>query len=238
MTSPSVEWEGLLLINKPSGPTTYDLIRWLKKNLKGVKIGHCGTLDPLASGLVILLLGRATKQQAQIMGCDKTYRCTMKLGLQTDSGDVTGQIIQRAEIPQISEDALEEKLNFFIGRHEQIPPMFSALKHKGKPLYKWARKGVILPRLPRSIEIKKLEFLAWSQERGELEIRVHVSSGTYIRTLAEDIGKKLGSCATLTALNRETLGPFSLEDALEGHLLNEPSLSEIKKRLIRKEVYA
>lgn len=217
---------GLLLVNKPSGPTSYDMIRWIKKNLKGVKIGHCGTLDPMASGLLIILLGHATKKQSIYMNQFKTYLFQIRLGIQTDSGDITGKVIREEVVPELNREMVQATLESFLGDQEQLPPMFSAIKHKGKPLYKLARQGITVERKPRKVHIKSInceKILSAS----ELEIKILCSSGTYVRTLAEDIGAKLNTCATVTRLVRESIGDFSIEQAIPGSQLHDMNEAQI-----------
>ncbi len=224
--------DGLLLVDKPSGPTSYDLIRWVKRTTRTtssaptkLKIGHCGTLDPLASGLMILLFGKSTKRQSEIMGQQKIYRCTMRLGLATDSGDITGNVIEKAAVPKIEPRDLEAIQQKFVGTQQQIPPMYSAIKKGGVPLYKLARKGEVAEREPRTITIYDLSFLRLGGE--EIEFRVRCSSGTYVRTLVEDIAKALGSCGTVQTLTREGIGAFRVEQAVQGTSLKEMSEQQL-----------
>jgi len=219
MNGQLVALDGLLLVDKPSGPTSYDVIRWAKPAVKKTKIGHCGTLDPLASGLLVLLIGRATKQQSLIMGNDKEYLCLMRLGLQTDSGDITGKIIQQSNVPALVKEDIENVFKSFLGEQSQVPPMFSALKKDGAPLYKLARQGEVVIREPRRVKIHALDLMDYSSPQ-EILFRVRCSSGTYVRTLVEDVGKKLGTVATVTQLCRESIGPYSLEAAFPAENLN------------------
>ncbi len=195
------------------------MIRWIKRSLRGVKLGHSGTLDPLASGLMIILLGRATKTQDSFMKLGKTYRFSMKLGIQTDSGDLAGQKILEAPVPPLSSEQILSVLTSFTGTLTQIPPMYSALKKNGVPLYKWARKGEVVERTPRTVVISELSLLSRKSE-DEIELRVQCSSGTYVRTLAEDLGKALGTCAVMTGLVREKIGDYSVENAVAGEKLS------------------
>src|SRR5262245_59393007 len=135
---------GLLLVDKPSGPTSYDLVRWIKRSVKDTKIGHCGTLDPLASGLMLILLGKATKKQSTLMSQEKVYLCGMRLGESTDTGDMTGNVTQTAPVPAIDAADLERVAKKFVGTHLQTPPMYSAIKQSGVPLYKLARRGKVV----------------------------------------------------------------------------------------------
>ncbi|OVE78340.1 tRNA pseudouridine(55) synthase TruB [bacterium F11] len=230
-------WNGLLFVNKPSGPTTYDMIRWLKKKVPGIKIGHSGTLDPLASGLVILLLGNATKRQSELMKQNKTYRCTMRLGIQTDTGDQTGITIHQSTVPDLNKDEIISVFQQFLGEQWQTPPMYSALKHKGQPLYKLARKGEQVERTARSIQIHQIDLLE-NKLKEEIEFRTSVSSGTYVRVLVEDMGKKMGTHATLSALCREAIGENKLEKALDGNDLNTLTPDQILHHLIEIPIHA
>lgn len=226
-TPPPAALSGCLLVNKPSGPTSYDIIRWIKRNVKGVKIGHCGTLDPLASGLLILLFGRATKRQDELMHQQKTYRCRARLGYKTDSGDRTGTVIEERPAPPIDPSRVAEALAGFVGDRLQLPPMYSALKLKGVPLYKLARKGETVERTPRSITIVSMELL---DVRGnEFEFRVRCSSGTYVRTLAEEIAEALGTVGTMAELEREAIGSFALTGALPAERAREMSAEELSR---------
>lgn len=223
-------FDGILLVHKPSGPTSYDVIRLFKRRFRGVKIGHSGTLDPLASGLLILLLGKATKKQSEIMGRDKTYLARCRLGIKTDSGDISGKIIEQKSVPPLNETVVKDVLKSFIGEIEQIPPMYSALKLDGAPLYKLARKGVVVERKPRRIHIHSLSLLKTPLPE-ELEIEVHCSSGTYVRTLVEDIGDRLGTVATLAGLVRVRIGEFDLSQAINAEEIQNEEAERLLARL-------
>ncbi len=221
---------GLLLVSKPSGPTSYDLIRWAKRAAPGVKIGHCGTLDPMATGLMILLFGRATKSQDGLMSQPKTYRGTLRLGIQTDSGDITGGVIKESAVPPIMDAQWPAIASEMIGDHEQMPPMYSALKVNGTPLYKLARKGQTVERKPRTISITQFEWLG--HDGNEASFRVRCSSGTYVRTLAEDIGHRLNTVATLAALEREQVGTYHVNAAVPGDSLRHLVTAELEQKLL------
>jgi tRNA pseudouridine55 synthase len=214
-TSPIQTQGGLLLLDKPSGPTSYDMIRWIKRTIKNTKIGHCGTLDPLASGLLIILLGKATKKQSLIMGQDKTYLTRMRFGVRTDTGDTTGTLVEEKPVPPLTQEMVEKVLATFVGDQKQMPPMYSALKHKGTPLYDLARQGKTIEREERQIKIHSLDFLRFINEN-EIEVRLQCSSGTYVRVLAEDVGQRLNTCGTMSALIREAIGSYSLAQAVSG----------------------
>jgi len=215
MNVPTLQ-SGILLVNKPSGPTSYDMIRWIKRSLKTVKIGHCGTLDPLAEGLLIILLGKATKEQSKYMGADKTYLCRVRLGIRTDSGDITGKVLEVIHDFSFPEESrLRQCLQTFLGEQQQIPPMYSALKVDGTRLYTLAREGKTVERKPRPITIRSIDLVR-TQHPNEFEFRVECSSGTYVRTLVEDLGHRLEIPAAMSGLVRESIGKFNVSDAVRG----------------------
>lgn len=203
--------DGALLLDKPVGLSSNAALQEAKRLLGARKAGHGGTLDPLASGLLVVLLGEATKFAAPMLEADKEYLATVKLGERTETGDAEGRVLETRPV-DVSAAQVDEALARFRGEIEQLPPMHSALKHAGVPLYKIARKGETVARTPRRVTIHDLALLA---RKGELlEIRARVSKGTYIRTLAEDIGALLGTGAHLAALRRTASGRFSLRDAV------------------------
>jgi len=179
------------------------------------KAGHTGTLDPFATGLLVCCMGRATKIAGAMLNADKGYRATIAFGRETDSGDLTGIVVNQAsaDFAGVTEAALRPVLERFMGTQMQIPPMVSALKRDGKPLYEYARQGIVLEREPREITIRQLELLSMTPMTAV--IQVLCTKGTYIRTLAQDIGRALGCFAHLSALRRTQVGPFSLDEAIE-----------------------
>ncbi len=200
--------DGAVLVDKPVGVTSNFALQQVKRLLGAKKAGHAGTLDPLASGLLVVLFGEATKFAAFLLDEDKEYVATVKLGERTSTGDAEGEIIERKEIPpRIAESVLDR----FRGEIEQVPPMHSALKHGGVPLYVLARRGEAIERKPRRVRILELEVLR--NQNPLLELRIRCSKGTYVRTLAEDIGAALGTAAHLAALRRTASGRFSVADA-------------------------
>jgi len=203
---------GILTIDKPSGITSHDAVRRVRRITGQRRVGHAGTLDPLATGVLILCLGQATRVIEYLMADDKVYRARIRLGISTDTYDAEGKITFQAKTDGISRVQVEQALEAFVGILEQTPPMYSAIKHKGTPLYRLARRGEVIPRQARTIKIEALDFLEWAPP--ELEIRVHCSKGTYIRSLAHDLGQQLGCGAHLTGLVREASGRFSLEHAI------------------------
>ncbi len=206
--------KNFLLINKPSGPTSHDIIDQLRKITGIRKIGHAGTLDPFASGLLLVAVGReSTKEIFKFVKLDKEYIATLKLGAISNTYDRTGEIQLTANNQQLTEKKIKNILNKFIGKQEQIPPMFSAKKIKGKKLYELARKGIEIERKPSMIEIYNIKIL--EIKNCILEIEVFCSSGTYIRALAHDIGKALGCGAYLQELVRTKIGKHKLENAID-----------------------
>ena len=206
------DFYGLILVNKPVGITSFKLVYIIKKKLNVKKVGHCGTLDPLASGLMLVLVGKYTKLQEKFMKQDKVYLATIKLGIKTDSGDLDGKIISQSDYSHIKKIDIKNALNSFIGKISQIPPMYSALKVNGKKLYELARKGITIERKPREITIYNIDFLDFKKDT--FSIRIKCSSGTYIRTLAEDIGKKINTDTVLINLVREEIGNYKISSAV------------------------
>lgn len=206
--------DGVLLLDKPEGLSSSHALQRAKRTLDARKAGHTGTLDPFATGLLVCCMGRATKISSHMLNADKGYVATIQFGQETDSGDLTGNIVSEApaDYRGPEKDALEQVLTQFRGDIQQIPPMYSALKRDGKALYEYARLGIELDRPARPVTIYKLELLGL--DGLEAEIAVQCSKGTYIRTLAQDIGRQLGCGAHLKALRRTSVGPFSLDDAI------------------------
>jgi tRNA pseudouridine55 synthase len=201
--------DGALLLDKPLGLSSNAALQRAKKACGAAKAGHAGTLDPLASGLLLVLFGEATKFAGPLLDADKEYLATLKLGVRTSTGDAEGEVL---ETRPVQVGSVEPVLQRFRGEIEQVPPMHSALKHKGTPLYRLARRGEEVVRAPRRVRILELELLR--QEKELLQIRVVCSKGTYIRVLAEDIGEALGCGAHLTALRRTASGGFRIENAV------------------------
>lgn len=206
--------DGVLLLDKPAGLSSNAALMRARRALGGARAGHGGTLDPLASGLLPLLFGEATKFAHGLLDADKTYLAELRLGVATTTGDAEGEVRadRRDRLPGIDMPRCVEVLGAFVGEIDQVPPMYSALKRDGRPLYEYARAGQVLEREARRVRIHGIEPLDFDGER--LRIRVACSKGTYIRVLAEDIGKALGCGAHLSALRRERVGALSLEDAI------------------------
>ena len=205
------DFSGLLLVDKPIGITSFKLVHIIKKIFNVKKVGHCGTLDPLASGLMIVLVGKYTKFQDKFMKQDKVYYAEIKLGLKTDSGDLDGKIISQSDFSHVTKELIKTACKSFVGKINQIPPMYSALKVNGQKLYELARKGIIIDRKPREITIYSIDLIDYKNDI--FSIRVKCSSGSYIRTLAEDIGTKLNTDTVLTKLVREQIGNYKLSNA-------------------------
>ncbi|WP_322997315.1 tRNA pseudouridine(55) synthase TruB [Castellaniella sp.] len=206
--------DGVLLLDKPEGLSSNHALQRAKRTVDARKAGHTGTLDPFATGLLVCCFGRATKISAAMLEADKVYEATITFGEETDSGDLTGHIVAQAgdDFVAVQPDALETVLAGFRGQIEQVPPMVSALKRDGKPLYEYARQGIVLDRPPRQITIHTLDLLACDGRTAQL--LVHCSKGTYVRTLAQDIGRQLGCLGHLSALRRTAVGPFSIDRAV------------------------
>lgn len=217
--------DGVLLLNKPVGITSNAALQKAKWLLNARKAGHTGTLDPFADGLLPLCFGEATKFSAYLLDADKGYRAVMQLGVTTTTGDPEGEVTATRDVHASHAD-IEAVLPRFIGEIEQIPPMHSALKHQGRPLYEYARAGIDIERPPRKVHIRSLELVDCTPPRVVFDVRC--SAGTYIRTLAQDIGAALGCGAHLTALTRTAAGGFSLAQA---HTLAELEARPAEARL-------
>lgn len=211
--------QGILLLDKPVGITSNAALQQVKRLFNARKAGHTGSLDPLADGLLPVCLGAATKVSAYLLDADKHYRVRIKLGVTTTTADAEGEVLETRPATDISEQNITAVLERFRGEIQQLPPMYSALKHKGERLYKLARQGIEVEREPRPITIHALSLVKC--ELPEFELDVHCSKGTYVRTLAEDIGEALGCGAHVVALRRTGVGPFSAEGWVELAALEE-----------------
>jgi tRNA pseudouridine55 synthase len=198
---------GILLLDKPLGLSSNAALQRVRRLAGGVKAGHAGSLDPLASGMLPICLGDATKIASDILAGQKCYRFTVTLGSMTSTGDAEGEVTYRAPVPRLSTQEIAPVLQRFVGVQQQVPPMYSALKRDGTPLYRLARAGVTVERAARAISIDELELLALEGER--IELRLLCSKGTYVRVLAEDIARALGTCGRLYSLRRDYVEPFS-----------------------------
>jgi tRNA pseudouridine55 synthase len=228
--SEGVTYEGVLLVDKPTGMTSHDVVNRARRIFKMKKIGHAGTLDPMATGLLILLIGRATRLSQYLMSLDKVYEGSVTLGITTDSQDAVGNVISTRQVPDLDRAAVDKVLSSFVGDQYQIPPMFSAIKKEGVPLYKLARKGQTIEREPRFIRVSTFDLLRYDPPN--LDIRVKCSKGTYVRTLAHDIGEKIGCGAHLSSLCRTASDYFRVEDAHTLTMLEEMSPGSLADSLI------
>ncbi|WP_370648869.1 tRNA pseudouridine(55) synthase TruB [uncultured Ligilactobacillus sp.] len=205
---------GILIINKPKGYTSHDVVAKVKKILNIKKVGHTGTLDPNATGVLPLLLNDSTKLSKYLIEHDKEYEVTLKLGIKTDTADIEGNILEEKQVQNISIEQIEETLKSFEGKQEQYPPMYSAIKVNGKKLYEYARNGEKVEIKPRNIEIYRINLINFNDKESEIQFKVICSKGTYIRSLCEDIAKKLNTIGYMKELNRTKVGRFKIEDAI------------------------
>lgn len=215
--------DGLLLVDKPSGPTSHDVVAKIRRQFRIPKVGHGGTLDPLATGLLVILLGKGTKISERVMGHDKTYEGTLRLGIETDSQDADGQIVAEHSAAAITADQVAAQMKARLGDQMQMPPMVSAIKIKGVPLYKLARKGETVERPPKFIHVYRFALLDFTPP--DVRFVVECTKGTYVRTLAHDIGQALGVGAHLVQLRRTRIGRLDVAHAATlDDLLARPSL--------------
>lgn len=218
--------QGLLLINKPEGLTSFGVVAKIKWLLHTKRVGHTGTLDPMATGVLPILIGRDTVLCSYLLDADKEYIADVKLGITTDTLDKTGTVLSKSDV-NIKREELENVLSGFLGKQLQVPPMYSAIKKDGVRLYDFAREGKEIEREPREIEIFELELLDFKDD--EFKIRVLCSKGTYIRSLADDIGKKLGTGAVLTSLKRTKTAGFKIEECVDLENLTPENTADFLK---------
>ena len=222
--------DGALLIDKPAGPTSHDVVDEIRRQFRIKKVGHCGTLDPNATGLLIIVLGRGTKLSERLMADDKVYEGTMKFGEATDSYDCDGEITETKPVPPLTLEQLNEACVPFIGDIMQMPPMVSAIKKGGVPLYKLARKGIVVEREARLIHVYNFRFTEYTEPHGTF--RLACTKGTYVRSVAHEMGQKLGCGAHLATLRRCVSGKFDVADALPLDTILGLNQSELEKRVI------
>ncbi len=209
---PGDPFNGILLVDKPIGPTSHDIVHRIRRTFNMAKTGHGGTLDPMATGLMILLLGKATKLSDRFLGSDKVYEGTLHLGIATDSQDAMGEVVRTGDATAITEAQLREQMQKRVGDSLQMPPMTSALKVDGVPLYKHARKGREIERKARLIHVFRFDLRSYSPPCAEFELKC--TKGTYVRTLCDDIGTELGCGAHLSRLRRTQCGSLLVKDAV------------------------
>jgi tRNA pseudouridine55 synthase len=222
--------DGVLLVDKPGQHTSHDVIARLRGKLRMRKIGHAGTLDPMATGLLIVLVGKATRVSQFIISLDKEYEGTIELGKTTDSQDADGEVMETRPVPALGDADVKAAIQGFLGDQYQMPPMFSAIKIGGVPLYKKARKGEEVEREPRFIRVMSWDMLKFETPR--IDFRLRCTKGTYVRTLAHDLGGKLGCGAHLTALRRTATDRFNVSQALTMEQIEALSIPEIERKLI------
>ncbi|MFT6235657.1 MAG: tRNA pseudouridine55 synthase [Lentimonas sp.] len=221
---------GVLLVDKPQGMTSHDIVARMRRVFRIKKIGHAGTLDPMATGLLLILVGKATKVSQFLMSMDKEYTGTVKLGEATDSQDADGEIVETKPVPELTQVDVEKEMATFMGDQYQTPPMFSAKKVNGQKLYKLARQGKTIEREARVIHVSRYDILDFNLP--EVSIIVGSSKGTYIRTLAHDLGERLGCGGHLCALRRTQVGKFRIEDANTLEEIENMAPSELRTKLI------
>lgn len=222
--------EGILLVDKPQGITSHDVVSKMRRVFHMKKVGHAGTLDPMATGLLLILIGKATKASQYLMSMDKEYAGTLKLGVITDSQDADGEIIEERPVPKLTEAQAKVEMKSFIGDQYQTPPMFSAKKINGQKLYKLARQGKTVEREPRVIHISRFDLLEFNPP--ELGFIVGTSKGAYVRTIAHDLGERLGCGGHLNKLRRTAVGQFRIEKASTIEELESMAPSTLRKQLI------
>lgn len=218
---------GILIVNKSKGYTSHDIVAKVKK-ITGEKVGHTGTLDPLATGVLPLLIGKGTLCSKYLINHDKTYKVLLKLGIKKNTGDEEGEILEKDNVDKLllEEENIKKILEDFIGEQEQIPPIYSAIKVKGKKLYEYARKHQEVTIEPRRITIYSINLLNINHENKEIEFNVSCSKGTYIRSLCEDIAKKIGTVGYMKELQRTQVGIFKIEDSISVENLNEENIKQ------------
>lgn len=227
--------DGILIVDKPRGMTSHDVVDFIRRRFRIKKAGHAGTLDPLATGVLVVLIGRATKLSNMLMSDDKEYEVVMSLGKRTDTGDADGKIIyENSDYNRVTREMIEGLLKKFTGQIMQVPPMMSAIKHKGKKLYELARQGIEIERPPRQIHIKELVLLSYAAPDAILKIRC--SKGTYVRVLCDDVGLELGCGAYVSNIRRSRSGDFSIKDAINFNKMRELKKDELQ-RLLKNESY-
>ena len=223
-------FDGAVLIDKPAGPTSHDVVDAVRRNFGIKKVGHCGTLDPAATGLLILVLGRGTKLSEKLMSDDKVYEGTAKFGETTDSYDADGELVASLPVPAMTLEEINEAAATFQGDQMQMPPMVSAVKVQGVPLYKMARKGVEVERKARLIHVYSFRFTSYTEPIGWF--RVACTKGTYVRALVHELGVKAGCGAHLASLRRVISGKFDVKDAMPFEDVLRISAAELEKRVL------
>lgn len=223
---------GVLLVDKDQGFTSHNAVALCRRVLQTKKVGHCGTLDPMATGMLIVVIGKATKMQDLLMCEDKVYTATMKLGVETNSQDADGEVVAEKPTDALTEDAIRAAFVHFNGEFDQVPPMYSAVKINGVPCYKLARKGKEVERKARHVAVLDYEITRIDLDAAEVDFTVHCTKGFYVRTYAHDIGQFLGCGAHLTALRRIRSGKFDISEAVDVPTLKAAGREELLARLL------
>ena len=223
---------GVLLVDKDQGFTSHNAVALCRRVLQTKKVGHCGTLDPMATGMLIVVIGKATKMQDLLMCEDKVYTATMKLGVETNSQDADGEVVAEKPTDSLTEDGIRAAFEHFNGAFDQVPPMYSAVKINGVPCYKLARKGKEVERKARHVAVLDYEITRIDLETAEVDFKVHCTKGFYVRTYAHDIGQFLGCGAHLTALRRIRSGKFDISEAVDVPTLKAAGRDELLARLL------
>ena len=223
---------GVLLVDKDQGFTSHNAVALCRRVLQTKKVGHCGTLDPMATGMLIVVIGKATKMQDLLMCEDKVYTATMKLGVETNSQDADGEVVAETPTDALTEDAIRAAFEHFNGEFDQVPPMYSAVKINGVPCYKLARKGKEVERKARHVAVLDYEITRIDLATAEVDFTVHCTKGFYVRTYAHDIGQFLGCGAHLTALRRIRSGKFDISEAVDVPTLKAAGREELLARLL------
>lgn len=226
---PPFKGDGILLVDKPRDWTSHDVVNFVRMRFNVPKIGHCGTLDPAATGLLVLVLGRFTKLSGKFSGEDKTYDATMLLGVETDTQDMEGEVVAENDASGVTEERIRAVCADFIGQQAQVPPMVSAVKKDGKKLYELARKGIEVEREPKEINIERLDITGISPP--EVKFTVRCSKGTYIRTLCSDIGAELGCGGVLKELRRTHSGSLNIDNAVTIETLKTWEQAELENKV-------
>ena len=228
---------GIIVINKPKEYTSHDVVAKVKKILNIKKVGHTGTLDPNATGVLPLLLNTGTKLSKYLIEHDKEYEVTLELGIKTDTADIEGNVIKKEEVNWKKLNDIEETLNTFLGEQTQIPPIYSAIKVNGKKLYEYARSGQNINIESRNIQIYEIELQKIDKQKNEINFRVHCSKGTYIRSLCEDIAQRLGTIGYMKELTRTKVGNFTINEAVKIEEIENNKEQIIKEKLISIEKF-
>ncbi len=204
--------DGIIVVDKPSGMTSHDVVAIVRRRLRFKRVGHAGTLDPLATGVLVILVGKSTRLFDKFVAFDKAYDATLKLGVKTRSADIQGEVLLERPCEGVTRAMVEGSFRKFTGLIDQVPPMVSAVKHKGERLYKLARKGVEVERAPRQVRIDALQLLEFAPPF--VKFNLACSKGTYVRQVADDVGEDLGCGACITEIRRTLVGPFTIKEAV------------------------